>query len=167
VFRFEGDQTVEHWDNIQARKGPNPAGHTMVDGPVEALDLEKTEANREVVRSFVEEVLIGSQHKKLGDYIDGERYTEHNPAMGDGLSALRSALRETTSAGDTRIRYTKLHRVLAEGNFVLSASEGFVSGVHSSFYDLFRVANGKLVEHWDTTEAIPPNSEWKNDNGKF
>jgi predicted SnoaL-like aldol condensation-catalyzing enzyme len=33
VFRFEGEQTVEHWDNIQSRKGPNPSGHSMVDGP--------------------------------------------------------------------------------------------------------------------------------------
>ncbi len=32
VFKFEGDQTVEHWDNIQPRLGPNPSGHTMVDG---------------------------------------------------------------------------------------------------------------------------------------
>jgi predicted SnoaL-like aldol condensation-catalyzing enzyme len=39
--------------------------------------------------------------------------------------------------------------------------------VHSSFYDLFRVADGKLAEHRDTIEAVPPPSEWKNDNGKF
>lgn len=32
VFRFEGDQTVEHWDNIQARLGPNLSGHSMVSG---------------------------------------------------------------------------------------------------------------------------------------
>ncbi len=35
------------------------------------------------------------------------------------------------------------------------------------FPALFRVAEGKLVEHWDTIEAIPPRSAWKNDNGKF
>ena len=38
---------------------------------------------------------------------------------------------------------------------------------HTSFFDLFRIAKGKIVEHWDTTEAIPPECEWKNDNGKF
>lgn len=46
VFRFEGEQTVEHWDNIQPRQGPNGSGHSMVDGPTEAVDLEKTEENR-------------------------------------------------------------------------------------------------------------------------
>lgn len=61
VFRFEGDQTVEHWDNIQARKEPNPSGHTMVDGATKLSDIENTESNREVVRSFVEEVLINGE----------------------------------------------------------------------------------------------------------
>jgi predicted SnoaL-like aldol condensation-catalyzing enzyme len=51
--------------------------------------------------------------------------------------------------------------------FVLSVGEGSLDGVHSSFYDLFRVAEGKLVEHWDTIEEVPPRNEWKNDNGKF
>jgi predicted SnoaL-like aldol condensation-catalyzing enzyme len=166
IFRFEGDLTVEHWDNIQSRKGPNPSGHNMVDGPTEATDLNRTESNREIVRTFVGEVLINGQLEKLEHYIDDECYTEHNPVIGDGLSALRAALSESDS-NNISIKYKKMHRILAEGNFVLSVSEGFLDGIHSSFFDLFRVDNNKLVEHWDTTEAIPPRSEWKNDNGKF
>lgn len=50
---------------------------------------------------------------------------------------------------------------------MLTVSEGSVDEVHASFFDLFRVAHGKVVEHWDTTEAVPPRSEWKNENGKF
>jgi len=65
------------------------------------------------------------------------------------------------------IDYKRVHRVLAEGSFVLCVSEGERSGVHSAFYDLFRIANGKIVEHWDTTEKVAPRSEWRNDNGKF
>jgi predicted SnoaL-like aldol condensation-catalyzing enzyme len=167
VFRFEGDLTVEHWDNIQSRKGPNPSGHTMVDGPTETLDLDRTESNREFVRSFVDEVLIKGHLDKLEIYIDDERYTEHNPRIGDGLPALRSALSEPAANSGTTIQYDRIHRLLAEGNFVLSVSEGIFNGTHSSFYDLFRIAHGKIVEHWDTTEAIPPRSEWKNENGKF
>jgi len=167
IFRFEGDRTVEHWDNIQRREGPNPSGHTMVDGPAKARDLDKTEYNREVVKSFVEEVLINGHLDKLERYIDDESYTEHNPRIGDGLPTLRSTLFDSAANENITIKYDKLHRVLAEGNFVLSVSEGNVDGIHSSFFDLFRVAQGKLVEHWDTIEAIAPRSEWKNDNGKF
>jgi predicted SnoaL-like aldol condensation-catalyzing enzyme len=139
----------------------------MIDGPTEVTDLDKTEENRELVRSFVDEVIINGQLDRLEHYIDAEGYTEHNPHMSDGLSALRSALAETDSHGKRKIQYNRLHRLLAEGNFLLSVSEGFRDGVHSSFYDLFRVADGKIVEHWDTTDAIPPRTEWKNENGKF
>ncbi len=50
--------------------------------------------------------------------------------------------------------------------FFLCVSEGSRDQTHSAFYDLFHVSQGKIVEHWDTIEAIPPRSEWKNDNGK-
>jgi predicted SnoaL-like aldol condensation-catalyzing enzyme len=41
------------------------------------------------------------------------------------------------------------------------------AGEPTSFYDLFRVQNGKVAEHWDTLERIPSKDEWKNQNGKF
>ena len=167
VFRFEGDLAVEHWDNIQAREGPSPSGHSMVDGPTEVSDLEKTESNREIVRSFVEDVLINGQIDRMARYVEDESYIEHNPRIGDGLPALEAALSVSTREQGIIVRYDKNHRLLAEGNFVLSVCEGTVDNVHSSFYDLFRVADAKIVEHWDTTEAVPPRSEWKNDNGKF
>ena len=167
IFRFEGDLTVEHWDNIQPKEGPNPSGHSMVDGPTEATDLDRTKYNRETVQSFVDEALINGQLNKLENYIDAEHFTEHNPRIGDGLPALYSAFSDPASNGGVTLKYDRMHRILAEGDFVLTVSEGSVNGVHSSFFDLFRVANGKLVEHWDTTEAVPPRSEWKNDNGKF
>ena len=166
VFRFEGDRAVEHWDNIQPRRGPNPSGHSMVDGPVEAVELDRTEANRRVVREFIENVMIGRRVDRLDQFIDGDRFTQHDPELVDGAAALKAEL-EAVSADRPTLDYERLHRVLAEGSFVLSVSEGFRAGVHSSFYDLFRVAEGKLVEHWDTIEAVPPPSEWKNDNGKF
>ncbi len=167
IFRFEDDLTVEHWDNIQPREGPNSSGHSMVDGPTEATDLDRTKFNREIVRSFVDDVLINCQLDKLDHYVDDECYSEHNPRIGDGLSALRSALSDPASNEGITIKYDRMHRILAEGNFVLTVSEGSINGVHSSFIDLFRVAHGKIGEHWDTTEAVPPRSEWKNDNGKF
>ena len=166
VFRFEGDRAVEHWDNIQAREGPNPSGHTMVDGPTEAADFDRTEANRGVVRAFVEDILIARRFEELDRYIDDAPFIQHSPGMTDGIPALRAAL-ETADGGSAATDYVRNHRLLAEGNFVLSISEGERNGVHTSFYDLFRLTTGRIVEHWDTIEAIPPRSEWKNDNGKF
>lgn len=166
VFRFEDGQAVEHWDNIQERQGPNPAGRSMVDGPTEPVDHELTESNRALVRSFVETVLVDGYLDRLTDFISEDAYAEHNPRLGDGVSVLGSAL-ETEENGRRCIDYHRIHRILAEGNFALCVGEGQYDGVHSAFYDLFRVAEGKIVEHWDTTEKIAPRSEWKNDNGKF
>ena len=166
VFRFEDGQAVEHWDNIQERKGPNESGRTMVDGPTAATDLELTESNRAIVRSFVDVVLIDGNLDQLTEFVDEETFTEHNPRLADGVSALRSALEVEDESG-RRIDYHRVHRVLAEGNFVLCVSEGNHRGVHSAYYDLFRLANGKVVEHWDTTEEVAPRSQWKNNNGKF
>lgn len=78
-----------------------------------------------------------------------------------------SAPLEIEDESGRRIDYHRIHRVLAEGNFVLCVSEGSYGGAHTAFYDLFRLAKSNLVEHWDTTEKVAPRSEWKNDNGKF
>ena len=169
VFRFEGDFAVEHWDNIRPRRGPNRSGHSMVDGPTEATDLDLTESNRALARSFVEQVLIDRRFDGLANYIEPEEIIQHNPAMADGIPPLQATLEARSEKSETgfAIHYERTHRVLAEGSFVLCVSEGTREGAHSSFYDLFGISNGKIVEHWDTVEAIPPRSNWKNDNGKF
>lgn len=166
VFRFEDDRAVEHWDNIQERRGPNQSGHSMVDGPTEMVDHDLTENNRALIRTFIDTVLVNGQLDQLGEFVDQQAYTEHNPRLGDGLSVLLTAFK-AEHEGRKHIDYNRIHRVLAEGNFVLCVSEGELGGVHSAFYDLFRLANGKVVEHWDTVEKIAPISEWKNNNGKF
>ncbi|WP_193361701.1 nuclear transport factor 2 family protein [Flavobacterium sp. CF136] len=50
---------------------------------------------------------------------------------------------------------------------VLTVSEGSFGGQHTSFYNLFRVENGKIAEYWDVIETIAPKESWKNNNGKF
>ncbi len=164
VFRFEDGRAVEHWDNLQPKApGPNASGHTMLDGPTGAADLDRTEENRECVRAFIGDVLVNRRFDQLERYVVAGGYLEHNPSMEDGIAALRQSLANPEPAR----RYDTVHRILAEGNFVLSVSEGSLGGVHSSFYDLFRLADGMIVEHWDTTEEVPPRSEWVNENGKF
>lgn len=166
VFRFEDGRAVEHWDNIQERMGPNQSGRSMVDGPTEAVDSERTELNRAHVRSFVESVLVNGQLHRMTEFIDEHNFVEHSPKLADGVSVLRSAL-EFEEASVKHIDYRRVHRVLAEGSFVLCVSEGNYDDVHSAFYDLFRLSNGLIVEHWDTTEKIAPRHLWKNENGKF
>lgn len=167
IFRFEDGRIVEHWDNLQEKPAqPNPSGHTMTDGPTQVQDLDKTEDNKRLVRAFVDDILVHGRMDRLAGYFDGDNYVQHNPQIGDRLSGLGAALQAMAKAGIT-MKYDRIHRVLGEGNFVLVASEGQFAGTHSSFYDLFRVENGRIAEHWDTIEAIPARADWKNGNGKF
>lgn len=63
--------------------------------------------------------------------------------------------------------YTSIKKVLGQGNFVLVASEGSLMGEQAAYYDLFRVENGKIAEHWDVVQTIPGRDQWANQNGKF
>ena len=167
IFRFEGGKIVEHWDNLQEKPTSlNPGGRSMVDGPSEVVDLRNTEANKRLVAGFVDDILVNGRMNKLAGFFDGDRYIQHNPQIADGLSGLGKALEAMAKQG-VSMKYDRVHKVLGEGNFVLTASEGQFAGQHVSFYDLFRVENGKIAEHWDTIEAIAPRDQWKNSNGKF
>jgi len=166
IFRFEDGKIIEHWDNLQETANPNPSGHTMIDGATEVKDLDKTETNKALVSNFVEDILVNGKMEKLAGYFDGDNYIQHNPLIPDQLSGLGKALEEWAKQGIT-MKYNTIHKVLGEGNFVLVVSEGHLAGKHNSFFDLFRVENGKIAEHWDTIEEIPAKESWKNNNGKF
>jgi predicted SnoaL-like aldol condensation-catalyzing enzyme len=167
IFRFENGRIAEHWDNLQEKPTqPNPAGRTMTDGPATATDLSKTRENKELVQHFVEDILLNGKANRLGRYIEGDHYLQHNPMIGDGVSALLQALESLAKAGKA-IRYERVHRVLGEGNFVLTVSEGSLGGQPTSYYDLFRVENGRIAEHWDVIETILPREQHKHANGKF
>lgn len=166
VFRFEDGLIVEHWDNLQETATETVSGRSQTDGPVAIEDVDKTAANKALIKGFMADVLMGAAPEKITEYVSTETYYQHNPAVGDGLAALGEALEAMAKAG-TPMVYTKNHFILGEGNFVLTGSEGSFLGKEVAFYDLFRIADGLIVEHWDTVEEIPPRDQWKNDNGKF
>ena len=167
LFRFEDGLIVEHWDNLGEKADkPNPSGRTQLDGVTEISDLNKTEANKTVVKNFVNDILVKGDMSKLGGYFDGDDYLQHNTNIADGLSGLGQALKAMAEHGIKMI-YTTNHKVLGQGNFVLSISEGTFADKPTSFYDLFRVENGKIAEHWDVIETIIAKDQWKHSNGKF
>lgn len=167
VFRFEDGLIVEHWDNLTETTPPNPSGRTQFDGSTEITDLEKSEANKKVVSDFLNNVLLGGQMDKITSYINPNKYIQHNSAVADGLDGFGAAMTYFAENGLV-MEYTKVHKVLGQGNFVLAMSEGkFGAGDHVAYYDLFRLENGLIVEHWDVIQPIPAKAEWKNQNGKF
>jgi len=166
IFRFEDGLIAEHWDNLAAKADPNPSGHTQIDGTMEITDLDKTEENRELVKNFLYDVMQGNNADKTADYFDNGAYIQHNTGIADGLDGLGAALTALAEQGIAMI-YDETHMILAQGNFVLAVSEGTFGGTPTSYYDLWRVENGKIAEHWDVMETIADESTWANSNGKF
>ena len=166
VFRFDADGKIaEHWDNLADKAAPNPSGHTQIDGTLEKKDVDKEET-RKVVAGFVGDVLRGENPDKLTSYYDGDKYIQHNTSIADGLSGLGAALEAMAKQGISMV-YNKTHMVLADGDYALACSEGTFGGVPTTYYDLFRVENGFIAEHWDVMETLADKSTWANENGKF
>lgn len=167
IFRFDSNGKIaEHWDNLAAKAEPNPSGHTQIDGTMEVTDLDKTEENRKLVEDFLYDVMQGNNLDKTPDYFDGDTYIQHNTGIADGVSGLNEAL-AALAEQNIQMIYTTTHQVLAQGNFVLAVSEGTFGDKPIAYYDLWRVENGKIAEHWDVMETIADKSTWQNQNGKF
>lgn len=167
IFRFDGNGKIaEHWDNLAAEAQPNLSGHTQIDGYDKLEDLDKTEENRKLIENFLVDVMQGKHPEKTASYFDGDKYIQHNISMADGLSGLGAALEGLAKQGIQMV-YSTTHQVLAQGNYVLAVSEGTFGGKPTSYYDLWRIQDGKIAEHWDVMETIAPKDTWQNQNGKF
>jgi predicted SnoaL-like aldol condensation-catalyzing enzyme len=165
LFRFKDGKIVEHWGGQEPEAPPNLSGRTQVDGPTEILDREKTEANRRLVRTYRETVMVELRFDRIEEFIEDAHYAQHAHQIGDGIARLRDRIASVAKEGG------QLHlaprRFVAEGNFVLVLSEGDLPTGHTALYDLFRVQNGKIVEHWDVLTPIPPQDQRKNSNDPF
>jgi predicted SnoaL-like aldol condensation-catalyzing enzyme len=165
LFRFKDGKIVEHWGGQEPEAPPNPSGRTQVDGPTEVLDREKTEANRTLVWTYRETVMVSLRFDRIEGFIEGAHYAQHSSKIGDGIARLRDRIASVAKDGGQL--YLTPRRFVAEGNFVLVLSEGDLPSGPTALYDLFRVENGKIVEHWDVLTPIPPRDRWKNANGPF
>src|SRR5580698_3898608 len=166
IFRYEDSLIVEHWDNLQeTATEPSPSGHTLIDGPTSASDLDKTDANKALMQRYMEDLLAG-RRETFPSYFNGIAYVQHNPWVADTIPGLIAGLQALAAKGQAVV-YKRVPMVLGEGNFVLVVAEATFGGVPTAIYDLFRIESGKIAEHWDTLQAIPPRDQWKNSNGKF
>jgi predicted SnoaL-like aldol condensation-catalyzing enzyme len=164
IFRLVDGRIAEHWDAMQEFAETNASGRTMLDGPTEVADRERTGSNKAHVGTFVEVVLIGGQFDRTAEFIHTTDYAQHNPNVGDGLESFFQFAGELARRGIS-FRYHTLHHLIGEGNFVLTAAEGEFGGQPTAFYDLFRIEEGLIVEHWDVIQPIP--ATMPHDNGMF
>ena len=156
---------IEHWDVIAEMADQSASGRTQIDGPTEPTALDRTEENRALVTGFLDEVLVGGRFDRVTDYVSAEGFAQHNPQVEDGIEGLLAFAEGLADAG-IRFSYREVHRVVACGSLVAALSHADIGDAEFAIVDLFRVADGEIVEHWDVMEEIPPPGEWVN-GGKF
>ena len=122
------------------------------------------DTNKKVVIDFYEKGLNQKDFEAAAKHF-GPRYIQHNPNAPDGIEGFKAfiAMRKEKSPNAK----SEIKRVFAEGDYVIlhvhSVREPGERGV--AIVDIFRLENGKIVEHWDVVQAIPEKPA--NNNGMF
>lgn len=152
LFRVEDGKLAEHWDALTPVVGNTASGRSQTDGAAQPAG-EDTERSRALVAEFAQRILQDADYSVLTDYISTETYLQHNPEAADGLDGFGAAAAQWAQQGKNLV-YKTVHRVVAEGDLVLLQSEGEF-GEPVAYWDLFRVQDGRIVEHWDVIAPIP------------
>jgi predicted SnoaL-like aldol condensation-catalyzing enzyme len=120
--------------------------------------------NKQVVLDFYEKGLNQRDFAAAAVHF-GDRYIQHNPGAPDGIEGFRgflAMLKERFPNGRSEVK-----RAFAEGDFVILHVHGIrepgTRGV--AIVDIFRLENGKIVEHWDVIQPVPETAA--NPNGMF
>jgi predicted SnoaL-like aldol condensation-catalyzing enzyme len=129
-----------------------------------AADTAALDANKKNVVAFYEAAINRKDFAAARAYL-GPRYTQHNPNAADGPEGLEKFvefLRQKFPDAHSEIK-----KVFAEGDYVIlhvhAVRQPGTAG--SAIVDIFKLENGKIVEHWDVNQPIPEKAA--NTNGMF
>ena len=161
IFRFEDGLVVEHWAFSAMEAPPNRSGHTQLDGPTEATHLEDTEKNKALLRTYYETFHIRGDHSRSEQYFAGDLMIRHEPGVRDGVGQF---LQDVEVLMQHRT-IDEIRFLLGQGDFVFIAAKGTHENEACVYIDLYRVQDDKIVEHWGFPEMVPPQEQWKNNNG--
>ncbi len=148
VFRIADGKIAENWFAMTPEVDATASGRTQLDGPTAVTSRDQTATNKALIERFFADVLYGHDMSKLTTYVSTENYAQHNPAVGDGLDGFGKAMAALAEHGG-KMEYTRTLQTIADGDFVFTRSEGIFGTASVTFCDLFRIAGGKIVEHWD------------------
>jgi predicted SnoaL-like aldol condensation-catalyzing enzyme len=122
------------------------------------------ETNKQTVLEFYETGLNQRDFEAASKLI-GPRYVQHNPQISDGIDGFLDFLGQL--ATEFPHLRAEVKNVFAEGDFVIGHVHGIrVPGQRgTAIVDIFRLEDGKIVEHWDVMQPIPEQAA--NQNGMF
>jgi predicted SnoaL-like aldol condensation-catalyzing enzyme len=133
-----------------------------------ASDDPALAANKRLVYDMYRIVLQGGYAGRAGEFI-AEGYIQHNPNAGQGLAGVQDYIRKTRPERPLEDKLElPLIQLIAEGDYVTTAfvrPEKDANGetYYSTWFDLYRIENGRIAEHWDpmlkSDRPIDPNEK--------
>jgi predicted SnoaL-like aldol condensation-catalyzing enzyme len=124
--------------------------------------LRQQESNKKMVTEFYQELFGNKNPDAINKYI-GDKYIQHNPGLPDGKEALLQAVKVWFK--DAPKEKVDFQHVAADGDLVWLHVRSKSGPKVRAIVDIFRIENGKIVEHWDVIQEIPEKSA--NDHPMF
>lgn len=125
--------------------------------PTLATDAKQMEENKKSVAGFYDAALNQKNFDAASKYL-GSRYTQHNPGVADGPEGLKAFLAFLKDRFPNN--RSEIKRIFADGDYVIihvhAVREAGTRG--NAIVDIFKLENGKVVEHWDVIQPIPETS---------
>lgn len=152
------DRMIEHWDVIDYY----PLKDIKIDpiyGDFLIKDLEKTIENKKIVRRFLVDILQNKDYDRFYDYVSID-LVQHNQEINQGGKEYKNYLM------NHNVEYDFIFKVMGQGNYVVSYSKVMIDNEFYAQFDIFRLEDGKIVEHWDNKEIVPNKIDLVN-LGKF
>lgn len=166
IYRVHDGKIAEHWDGLVPEAAPNASGRTQLDGPTEPGEGHDVERNRHYITEYFTQTLIEGDYTGFRRYTDGQSFLQHSLDIADGIEEVIAFLEKLKAEGNG-LEYDRIHRTVADGQFVLTHSEGRIGGARHAYFELWRVENGRLAEMWDAILPVPEDNEALHPHGIF
>jgi predicted SnoaL-like aldol condensation-catalyzing enzyme len=114
------------------------------------------------VRLFITEVLQNGDFDNYDDFV-AEDLIQHAVGLEDGREAMRYRIEDALDAG---AQCECVFKLIGQGNFVVSYSKSVMGDEAVAAFNIWRLSESRIVEHWSNSETIAPRAEWAN-SGKF
>lgn len=140
------------------------AALALLTGPAAAATPEQ---NKAVVVAFMETAFNAHRIDEAFERYVGPTYIQHNPRVPDGREASRRGL--TMLVTNNPLLRIEIKRTLADGDLVAVHfhQKRTPEVIGEAIVDIFRLENGRVVEHWDVVEPVVPPAEVRNPNTMF